>query len=418
MKENVKEKVYIAYSGCKVNQFEKNLLEERFIEKEFEIAHNYKSADIVVFNTCCVTKKAEDGCRQQIRKIAKHNNQVKIIVTGCYAQKDRERLYELPNVIKVFDNNEKFSIPEFLVGSESGVKDSLSFEFKRTFKERARAFLKIQDGCDSFCSYCIVPYLRGLPKSMPEELVIKNLINLQGEKEVVLTGIHLGKWGVERGESLKNLIKRVSREKFLFRLRLSSLEPQEIDKEFLNILKDMENFCPHFHIPLQSGSDRILKLMNRSYTTDFYMKKIDLIREYFPDAGIGTDLIVGFPTESDDDFIRTSKLLEVSPIDYIHVFRYSDRDGTSSFQLVPKIEEDLKEKRSELIREIDRKKRLAFYQRFLNRSVRCLLDRKEKGVNRFLTREYLKVYSETIDEQEEFTAELISLNPPAIRHVK
>lgn len=407
-------KIYIDYAGCKVNQFEKSLLEERFLEKGFMIVEDYESADIVVYNTCCVTKKAESGCRQKIRKIAKVNNKVQIVLTGCYAHKDRERLKRLPNVFSIIDNEKKFSIPEMLLGSETFESLSLNFEYKRIFKDRERSFLKIQDGCDSFCSYCIVPFVRGKPVSMQKELVIKNLSNLSNEKEVVLTGIHLGKWGLDIGYSLKNLLRDIGKENFNFRLRLSSLEPLEIDKDLLEVLKDLENFCPHFHIPLQSGSDRVLKLMKRNYTKAQYKEKIELIRDFFPLAGIGLDIIIGFPTETEDDFLETKAFLESLPVDYMHIFRYSDREGTVSYSINPKVDENIKEERTELLRNIDRTKRDGFAKRFLNREVKCLFERKEKGMNRFLTREYLKVYSTEIEEKKEFTAKLVKLKPPTI----
>lgn len=407
-------KVFVGYAGCKVNQFEKNFLEERFLQQGYEIVNDYREADLIVFNTCCVTKKAESDCRQRIRKMAKENINSKIVVTGCYAVKDKESFYKLPNVYLIIESDNKFSLPEIISKKESTVNHPLYFEYKRLIKERSRAFLKIQDGCDSFCSYCIVPYVRGTPKSMPEDLVLKNLENLSDENEVVLTGIHLGKWGVDIGNNIKNLFYKISKKKFKFRLRISSLEPLEIDSELLDILSNMENFCHHFHIPLQSGSNRILNLMNRKYTTKIYKEKIDMIRKYLPMSGIGLDIIVGFPTESEYDFNETIKFIKDLDVDYMHIFPYSDREGTTSFLLTPKIDKKIKEERVMVLKEIDKEKRESFYKRFLEKDIKCLFDRVENGLNRFLTREYLKVYSHTITDKKEFSARLIKLNPPLI----
>ncbi len=400
-------KVYIGYSGCKVNQFEKNLLEEKFIELGASIVSNFRDADLIIFNTCCVTKNAEYGSRQAIRKIASDNSHAKIIVTGCYAEKNRQELLTLPKVISVIGNTDKINIPYILMKVNQKHTSGLNFTYKRIFKERSRAFLKIQDGCDSFCSYCIVPYVRGKPVSMDESLVIKNLKNLKDEKEVVLTGIHLGKWGIDKDKDFSYLMKTIKNLSLSFRIRLSSLEPNEINEELLKILSDMDNFCPHFHIPLQSGSNRILNLMKRDYKNQDFLKIITLIRNYFPDAGIGVDLIVGFPTESDNDFYDTYEFIKNLPIDYLHIFRFSPREGTYAFKLEPKVSKHIIKERAALMTLVDREKRSLFEDRFVGKEVKCLFDRVEKGFYRFITREYLKVYSKNIDVKDEFTARVI-----------
>lgn len=402
-------KIFIGYAGCKVNQFEKNLLEEKLIDKGFFIADSWSDADIVIYNTCCVTKNAEYGCRQALRKIGRENQHAKIIVTGCYAQRDKEALLAIPNVILAVENKDKINIPEILSGEQFSSDAQMSYQYKRLYKDRARAFLKIQDGCDAFCSYCIVPFVRGKPVSMYDALVIKNLWHLREEKEVVLTGIHLGKWGIDTGKTLKDLMVKIAAEKYPFRLRLSSLEPNEITEGLLDVLKSMDNFCHHFHIPLQSGSDRILKLMNRNYDRKFFEKTIASLRKHFPYAGIGIDLIVGFPSETEEDFYEMLKFVSNLEIDYMHIFNYSDREGTKSFTLTPKVDKEKKSERSSMLKEIDLEKRKRFAERFIGKDVLALFDRKEGAFYRAVTREYLKVYSKDMIKTEEFRGRLISL---------
>ncbi len=407
-------KVYVAYSGCKVNQFEKNLIEEKFLEQGYSVTANLKEADIIVFNSCCVTKNAENGCRQAIRRFASQNHRSKIVVTGCYAEKNPDDLLSLPNVVKVIGNKNKIHIPKLLLNDDQSHLNSINFEFKRIFKERSRAFLKIQDGCDSFCSYCIVPHVRGNPVSMDESVVLRNLKNLSDEREVVLTGIHLGKWGIDMGKDIAYLFRKIKEASLPFRIRLSSLEPNEINEEILKIFADMENFCPHFHIPLQSGSDRILKLMKRKYHKYQFAQTVDLIRDYFPFAGIGIDIIVGFPTETDSDFQESLNFINQLPIDYLHIFRFSPREGTDAYKIEPKVPKNIVKMRAEQMAMVDAEKRRLFARRFAGREVKCLFDRVERGLNRFVTREYLKVYSEKINIKEEFTAKVIEGSPLTI----
>ncbi len=396
--------VYIGFSGCKVNQFEKSLLAEQFLQHGFSVTSSYREADIIVYNTCCVTKKAETGCLQAINRYHRENPMAKIVVTGCFAEKDREKILSLPFVSHVVGNKEKNSIASMVAGAETEASIRLDFEFKHTFKERNRAVLKIQDGCDNFCSYCIVPFVRGEPHSMEKSLVIKNLWLLKHEKEVTLTGIHLGKWGKEFGLELSDLMKEIKKENFPFRVRLSSLDPLEINDRLLDTVRGMENFCPHFHISLQSGSDKILALMNRHYKTADFLAVVDKIRTIFPDAGIGIDLIVGFPGEDEKAFVETEELIKKSQIDYMHVFPYSRREGTKAAGFEGQVPQPVKLERAKIMKTVDAEKRKAFLARFNNKRVLCLADRKEGGFYRAVTREYLKVYSREKPPEAEFKA--------------
>lgn len=409
MKNNVLN-VYIGFSGCKVNQFEKNLLSEKFLQLGFNITTNSKNADIIVYNTCCVTEKAEAGCRQALNKFHKDNPAAKIVVTGCYAEKAKDYLLSLPFVTNIYQNNDKINIPEILSGIDVHYSSNVNFEFKHSFKERSRAVLKIQDGCDSYCSYCIVPLVRGKPVSMQKDLVLKNLWHLRDEQEVIITGIHLGKWGIEFGENIQNLMYSISKESYPFRIRLSSLYPTEITSELLAILAEMENFCPHFHISLQSGSDRILSLMGRKYNVNDFVKSVETIREFFPLAGIGVDVIVGFPGEDLALFSETEQLLKNTDISYMHIFPYSKRSGTKAASMDNQVSHTEKIERVKRLRLIDNEKRANFPKRFNNKKLLCLFDKKENNYFRAISREYLKVYLKENPGKNEFAARLIDVD--------
>lgn len=404
-------KVFITFSGCKVNQFEKSLLLELFQKEGFIITEAPDEADYIIFNTCAVTNKAEAGCRQLIRKFYRLNPKCKIIVTGCYGEKEGEKLLSLPGVYKVFPNEQKLSIPSMLVNGRIEKSDLLSFEYKRLYKDRSRAFLKVQDGCDSYCSYCIVPFLRGKPISMPLEIVLKNLYNLVDENEVVLTGIHLGKWGKDINKSFEDLIRAISKENFPFRIRLSSLEAKEITGNVLKILKDMNNFCHHFHIPLQSGSDKVLKLMKRNYDRRYFKNKIEEVRKFFPHACIGIDVIVGFPGEDENDFLETYTFIEDLMIDYMHIFTYSPREGTESYHYKNTVDKDTLSSRYQKLKELNDVKRKAFIKRFLKKDILCIPDKKISSKHyRVLSREYIKAFIKNEIPDKEFKAKLINIH--------
>lgn len=405
-------KVFVGFSGCKVNQFEKNFLSDKFLQLGFHITKNPKDADVIVFNTCCVTKKAEKGCRQMISHFHRENPFAKIVVTGCMAEKEKEALLKLPFVHSVYGNYEKNSIPEFIAGVTNIRPSSINFEYYHTYKDRNRAVLKIQDGCDSFCSYCIVPFLRGKPVSMSKELVLKNLWHLKNENEVILTGIHLGKWGKDFGDHLVGLVKAIAKEKYPFRIRLSSLDPMEIDENLLLVLKDMENFCPHFHISLQSGSDKVLSLMNRKYTTKEFLLTLDLIKKHFPLAGIGIDIITAFPGEDLKSFEETEKIIKKAEIDYMHIFPYSKREGTKAYHMTEEVEEKEKMRRVKILKQINIEKKANFVKRFINKEIKCIKDKKEGDIYRAVSREYLKVYLKEYPGEKEFSAILIEEEKP------
>lgn len=408
-----KKSVFVAFSGCKVNQFEKNLLAEKFINEGFKITNKIEEAEYIVYNTCCVTEKAEQGCRRDIRKFHRTNPAAKIVITGCYGEKSKKEIQQMDGVFTVISNAQKEIIPEILSNKTPEYSDSLNYKYFRLHKDKSRAFLKIQDGCDAFCSYCIVPYVRGNPRSMPLEIVLENLTNLSCEHEVVLSGIHLGKWGKDMGLSFEKLMLEISKRGFPFRIRLSSLEATELTDELLYILKEMDNFCHHFHVPLQSGSDKILKLMNRNYDTNYFKNKIEKIRTLFNHACIGTDIIVGFPGENDNDFNDSKFFVETLPIDYLHIFTYSKRDGTEASYFKDEISRETAHNRMMILKEIDNKKRKCFIENFLDKEILCIADKGlPNGYFRAVSREYLKVIIKGFPPKSEFRAKIVDTKLP------
>ncbi len=367
---------HIITLGCKVNQYESAYLEESLVRFGWRRVERDERADVVVVNTCIVTGRASYQSRQAIRRQIRENSGALIAATGCYAQVFPEELAAIPGVDIVAGNTLKGRLPGLLCGmrpSEGAeilrepFSESICFENLPVSGHpgRTRAFLKIQDGCNGNCSYCIVPRARGRPRSMDLETVVEalNCFSREGFLEVVLTGIHLGRYGFDLrpGKDLKALLKRLSREQLPLRIRLSSLEPDEIDRELVDLVASNPVFCRHFHVAMQSGDDLVLNMMNRPYTAGTLTKALETIRERIPEAAIGTDLIVGFPGESDGMFENTRALLESLPITYVHVFRFSPRPGTPAAGFKDVIPHARAKERAAVLRVLGRKKREGFH---------------------------------------------------------
>ncbi|MCB5231128.1 MAG: tRNA (N(6)-L-threonylcarbamoyladenosine(37)-C(2))-methylthiotransferase MtaB [Candidatus Cloacimonas sp.] len=335
-------RVAITTFGCKVNQYESACIIEDFEKEGYVQVPFNEEADVYIVNSCTVTNRTDFKVRNAIRKALeqkKKNRDVKIAVTGCYAQLNRERIYKMGEVDVVVDNNHKDSIVDFLYKTETPlfVEDTSSFE---TFTEqntanlldRARAFIKIQDGCDYFCTYCTISYARGKPRSRKLEEVLKQVeVFLEkGYQEIVLTGVNLGLYGRDFAidENLLCVLQELERYDKLKRVRLSSLEPQLINDELIDFFVQSEKICPHFHIPMQSGSDSVLKAMNRPYDTADFAGLINKLVKGIPNVAIGTDIILGFPTENDSLFQETIEFVESLPLVYAHIFPFSSRPGT------------------------------------------------------------------------------------------
>ena len=307
--------IYIYTFGCKINQYESQIIKECYCLKNFNYVDNFEKADLIVINSCSVTSHADKQCDQIINKFHTKNPQSKIILTGCYAKVSKEK------ILKKFPFIEIKTKEDFLAKTQQKIT---------SFDNHSRAFIKIQDGCNSFCSYCIVPYARNFLWSKPSEEIIKEINTLLdvGYSEIVLTGIHIGKYDKGIAYLLSNIYKSIDRN---FRIRLSSIEVNEITNDLIYIMKqEQERFCCHLHIPLQSASDNVLKDMNRKYLSNDFFNKINLLKENFKDISITTDVICGFPTETDNDFDITYNFLKDNKFARLHVFSYSKRQGTKA----------------------------------------------------------------------------------------
>lgn len=401
-------KVAIATLGCKVNQYESAGMAETLRDSGFSPVPFSGSADVYIINTCTVTGKADYQSRQLIRRALRSNPEADVLVTGCYAQVLPGEVAAIPGVKMVAGNVEKDNILQLIRAMAEGGKKTCWSNVRRAkefttpaagaFSGRTRGLLKIQDGCDTFCRYCIVPYARGKSRSLPESEVLGRLAELAqaGYRELVLTGINLGSYGrdLNPATDLLALLRRVAAAKPVPRLRLSSLEPREITAEFLSFSQDQDVFCPHFHIPLQNGDDRVLSLMGRDYDRLFIRRLSEKILTYLPDAAIGADIMVGFPGEGEAEFNRTRQLLEELPLAYMHVFPYSPRPGTPAATLPDQVGEQEKKQRGIILRELSKKKRTLFAEKFLGRQLTVLLEAgrdKKTGLMRGFSSNYISV---------------------------
>ena len=386
-------KVAISTLGCKVNQYESAGILEKLDKTIFLPVPFHTKADCYIINTCTVTGRTDYQSRQIIRRAIRINPDASIIVTGCYAQVAPEDIARIPGVTLIAGTAEKENISQIIKHLVKGDPQLLvsdirqAREFSRLsplkFPGRTRAFLKIQDGCNSFCSYCIVPYARGPSKSLPEREVFHKIETLArtGYREMVLTGIHLGGYGEDLvpPSNLINVLSYVEKNKSVERLRLSSIEITEITDDMIRLMKKSSTVCRHLHIPLQSGDDRILSAMRRNYDSAFFKKRMEEIHQALPDIALGIDVMVGFPGEGEETFTTTLKLVEELPVAYLHVFPYSERPGTPAKELPGKVNEVVKKKRSEIMRNLGRLKTNTFAERFIREELAVLVeDKKDK----------------------------------------
>ena len=383
-------KFKIATLGCKVNQYESESMEKLFLERGYEKANKNESADVYVINTCAVTGQASSKSRQYISRAKRNNPQAQIAVVGCYSQVTPEEIDALGGINVILGTKERSRIVDLLEESEridqtinavGDIKhdqkfDELDFTTKR---EMTRAYIKIQEGCNMFCSYCIIPYARGPISTRDMNHIIEETKNLaaSGYKEVVLTGIHVESYGKDRGKDyyrLIDVIEKVAEIEGIERIRLSSLEPRAIDHEFLDRYKKTGKGCDHFHLSLQSGSEDVLKAMNRKYTPSVYKDKVDLIRSYFPDCGITTDIIVGFPGETDALFDETMDFVKTIEFSKIHVFPFSRRKGTPAYDFKNQIEGNVKKARSKALSTLEAEISHAFLDSFIGKDLDVLFE--------------------------------------------
>ena len=383
--------------GCKVNQYETNAMMQKFQEAGYQIVDiNDNISDICVINTCTVTNMSDRKSRHMLRKIKEKNHNAIIIATGCYAQVAKKQLEEMPEVDIVIGNDEKNDIVYFLeeymkkqqkiveVQDISKQKEFIDMG-QITYTEKTRAVIKVQDGCNQFCSYCIIPYARGRVRSRKIENVVKEIKKIaeRGIKEVVITGIHLASYGKDfnDGTSLIDLLEEINKIDGICRIRLGSLEPKIINEKFMDRLIKLEKICHHFHLSLQSGSNKTLKRMNRKYTTEEFKNIVEILRKYYDDVILTTDIIVGFPGENEEEFEETYNFLKEIKFYKMHVFPYSPRKGTLAERMPEQVDGNIKEKRSKKLIKMSEQNQLEYNKKLIGKEVDVLFEEPEEKNN-------------------------------------
>ena len=414
-----------------MNQYESDAIAQRLKDLGHVPAFGKDPAELCIINTCTVTQKAAMQSRQAVRQFIRSNPQAQIVVTGCYAQTEPDELKKIDGVHHIIGHGDKHSIPEIVLSqqkdpiSPSLIRRNISNEhhFKQipvtVFGNRTRPFLKIQDGCDTFCTYCIVPYARGRSRSMPVESVLKNIHGLReaGFHEVVLTGVHLGAYGLDLSPQtgLTDLMIRIRDSNAIHRVRLSSIEPHELTRDIIQLVASTDIFCDHFHIPLQSGDDQILSRMHRPYKSSFFRDLIVKINDQVPDAAIGVDILIGFPGETEKAFENTYSLIEKLPITYLHVFPFSSRPGTPAEKYPQKVQQKTIKTRCEKMRRLGNEKKQAFYKKFTGKTIEVLIEgKKDKstGLLKGITSNYIPVH--IVDKDDLFNT-LVKVNIEKIK---
>lgn len=393
--------------GCKVNQYETEAMLELFEKEGYQKAETEDYADVYVINTCTVTHMSDRKSRQYIRRMKKKNPDAIIAVVGCYSQVSPEEILSIEEVNLVMGTNDRKKIVEEVKKIDATKKVSTVDDIMKVkaFEEieinktngKTRAFMKIQDGCDRYCSYCIIPYARGRVRSRDLESIINEVKTLaeNGYKEVVLTGIHVASYGKDikdRDIKLLDVIKQINDIDGIERIRLSSVEPILFTDEFVEAISTMDKVCPHYHLSLQSGCDETLKRMRRRYTTEEYKTILDRLRAEIPNVSITTDVIVGFPGETNEEFEKTYEFLKEIELTHMHVFKYSPRKGTPAAIMENQVDPSIKHDRSEKLLELNRENFKKFGQKMLNREFNVLFEQKV-GDNKYegLTENYVKV---------------------------
>jgi len=397
--------VAIVTLGCKTNQFESVAMGEQLRLSGYQQIGFENGADLVIVNTCTVTAATDSQSRNLIRRARRLNPQARIVVTGCYAQIDPQSLQHLPGVSLVIGNQEKGELLKHLVeNDEPGQVLVSDIRAIRTieplsltgFEQRSRAFVQIQNGCDAFCSYCIIPYARGRSRSVPVADILDQIeqLSANGYPEIVLTGIHIGNWGRDFSPQtdLLALLKQIATSKFSGRLRLGSIEPAELSEPLYRYVLDSDWICPHFHIPLQAGSDDVLKRMNRHYSTSFFADLIYNISQLSSGAAIGLDVIAGFPGETDAQFEESYLLLETLPFSHLHVFPFSKRTGTPAATMTGQVSGTVIKQRATRLRELGAIKHGEFAQQFVGSELELVIEGVEEGKgSRGVSQNYLTV---------------------------
>jgi len=415
--------VYIKTFGCKVNQYDSEIIRENLsLDKNFKFTNNYRDANLFIVNSCFVTEKAENEVLKEVRKFSKLGE---VIVTGCF-----NKSLNIENVY-ILNLNKEANVREFIYNIyDINVKENIYKKKIETFSDRTRVFVKVEEGCNKFCSYCIVPYLRGNAKSRNADDIIDevNILIDNGYKEIVLTGTELGYYGLENGENITTLLKKLISINKNFRIRLSSIDPEFFTDELINLMKESDKICPHIHLPLQSGSDKILEKMRRRYDISYYIDRVNYFKENIKNGTITTDIIVGFPFEEDEDFEKTTEVIKKVKFLKCHIFPYSKRDGTVASRYIYSINKEIIKDRLKIIKEVSSKIReevIKFYNNkelillpeyemndklygFTENYIRVSID------NRYKINNFYKIYLQTIENNVEYGIVLNEFSYPAV----
>lgn len=418
--------------GCKVNAYETEAMQELLEDSGYEIVPFHEKADIYIINTCTVTNMADRKSRQMLHRARKMNPDAIVAACGCYVQEKPEEVADCVDI--VIGNNRKKEIvhilDEYEKGREGIRKDLVDIGHTREYEdlhlsrtaEHTRAYIKVQDGCNQFCSYCIIPYARGRVRSRSMESVRGEVETLarNGYQEVVLTGIHLSSYGIDTGTDLLSLIRTVHEVAGIKRIRLGSLEPRIITEEFAEAIAGLPKMCPHFHLSLQSGCTETLKRMNRRYTAEEYYEKCELLRKYFRNPALTTDVIVGFPGETEEEFKASRDFIDKVDFYETHVFKYSRREGTKAAAMPDQVPEEEKTGRSNILLDLSRKKQAAYEQRLLGTTQEVLIEEEIRRNGEIYqvghTREYVKIGIRTEEKLANRLVQIEIENPFQIIH--
>jgi threonylcarbamoyladenosine tRNA methylthiotransferase MtaB len=412
--------------GCKLNYSETSSIQRLFEDNGFFVNEFDAGADVYVINTCSVTDFADQKCRQIVRRALRHTPQSFVVVVGCYAQLKPQEIAEIPGVDLVLGAGEKFKIVDYIdsltkaqgkgMVSAGEIKEVNTFHNAFSFGDRTRSFLKVQDGCDYKCTFCTIPLARGKSRSDTVDSVVANAHKIaeMGVKEIVLTGVNIGDFGngteVIEGTRVKkealfiDLIKELDKVEGINRFRISSIEPNLLTNEIIAFVSDSQRFMPHFHIPLQSGNNKQLQQMKRRYKRELYASRVETIKTLMPHACIGVDVIVGFPGETDEDFLETYRFVNSLDISYLHVFTYSERPNTPANEMENAVPMHKRRERNEMLRILSEKKRRAFYQQFLGQTREVLFEKhKNSAFLTGFTDNYIKIELPKNEENELLT---------------
>ena len=402
----MKGKVAFVSLGCKVNQYETNAMSQEFIKSGYEVVEFTDIADVYIVNTCTVTNIADRKSRQMLRRVKEIAPEAVVVATGCYAQVGKEELEKIEDIDLIIGNNEKKDIVE-IIENYRNEKNAIITDVMHqkeyvefgttTYTEKTRAVVKIQDGCDRFCSYCIIPYARGRVRSRKLENIVAEVKQIvdNGLQEIVITGIHIASYGKDFNFeiTLIDLLEELNKIKGLKRIRLGSIEPTIITEEFVNRLAKLEKICDHFHLSLQSGCDETLKRMNRRYTCEEFENGTKLLRKAFPNAALTTDVIVGFPGETDEEFNKTYEFLKRIAFYKMHVFKYSQRKGTKAAVMQNQVDGSVKEQRSKALLNLSDENEARYNSEYVGKNVEVLFEEKDGEFYKGHTSNYIEVFA-------------------------